>query len=258
MERVVQAKTTDYAFETVVELTADASTGWVFVEWRGDVSGTQNPVQVEVDGAKSVTAVFERRNYPLTVEVEGEGTVSERVVQAKTTDYAFETVVELTAEASTGWVFVEWRGDVSGTQNPVQVEVDGAKSVTAVFKELYPLTVEVEGEGVVSERVVQPKTTDYAFETVVELTAEASTGWVFVEWRGDVSGTQNPVQVEMNDAKSVTAVFKELYPLTVEVEGEGTVSERVVQAKTTDYAFETVVELTADASTGWVFCGVAG
>lgn len=55
-----------------------------------------------MDSDKSVTAMFIKREYPLRVKVRGLGTVDERIVQAKSTDYPYGTVVELTSAASEG------------------------------------------------------------------------------------------------------------------------------------------------------------
>ncbi|MDZ7808783.1 MAG: hypothetical protein U5K71_16985 [Gracilimonas sp.] len=32
-----------------------------FSHWEGNIEGSENPVTIEVDGEKTVTAVFERR-----------------------------------------------------------------------------------------------------------------------------------------------------------------------------------------------------
>jgi hypothetical protein len=44
-------------------------------------------------------------------------------------------VVELTAKPEKNWEFVKWKGDVSSTDNPIQVTVKKPKTVTAVFKQ---------------------------------------------------------------------------------------------------------------------------
>ena len=98
-----------------------------------------------MDSDKSVTANFIKKKYALTTTVEGEGTVTEKVIKAgAATDYNSGTIVELTAVPSGEWLFVEWKGDVTGSENPTQITIDKAKSVTAVFvKKQYPLTVEL-------------------------------------------------------------------------------------------------------------------
>ena len=42
--------------------------------------------------------------------------------------------MELTAEPTGDWEFVEWTGDIISTENPVQITVDEAKTVKAKFK----------------------------------------------------------------------------------------------------------------------------
>jgi hypothetical protein len=41
-----------------VELTANPEEGWEFSHWTGDLTGTNNPEQIIIDGNKIVTAVF--------------------------------------------------------------------------------------------------------------------------------------------------------------------------------------------------------
>tara|TARA_B100000767_G_scaffold125470_1_gene119614 strand:+ start:298 stop:1896 length:1599 start_codon:yes stop_codon:yes gene_type:complete len=86
---------------------------------------------------KTVTANFVKKKYALTTVVEGEGTISEKVIKAgAATDYNSGTVVELTATPSTRWRFKEWAEDLTGTDNPVQITMDKAKTVKAVFESI--------------------------------------------------------------------------------------------------------------------------
>ena len=83
---------------------------------------------------KTVIANFVRKKYPLTIEIVGEGTVTEAIIkQGVTTDYNSGTIVELTADSIDEWEFVEWTGDIISKDNPTQIIVDKPKSITAVF-----------------------------------------------------------------------------------------------------------------------------
>ena len=210
-EVIKQGAATDYNSGTVIKLTAKPAAEWEFVEWKGALTGTTNPQEITMTEAKTVTAVFIKKKYPLTVEVDGQGSVAEKVIKAGlASDYNSGTIVELTANAETGWEFKEWTGDITGTDNPTQITIDAAKTVTAVFiKKKYPLTVEVEGQGSVAEKVIKAgAATDYNSGTIVELTANAETGWEFKEWTGDITGTENPTQITIDAAKTVKAVFE--------------------------------------------------
>jgi hypothetical protein len=135
-EKVIKAGVaTDYNSGTVVELTAVPEGEWLFVEWTGDLTGSENPKEITIDKAKTVTAVFVKKQYPLTIEIEGEGTVSEKVIkQGLATDYNSGTIVELTAEPTGDWEFVEWSGDITSTENPVQITINESKKVKVKFK----------------------------------------------------------------------------------------------------------------------------
>jgi len=135
-EKVIKAGlATDYNSGTVVELTAVPEGEWLFVEWKGDLTGSENPKEITIDKAKTVTAVFVKKQYPLTIEIEGEGTVTEEVIkQGLATDYNSGTIVELTAIPTGDWEFVEWTGDITSTENPAQITIDGPKTVKVKFK----------------------------------------------------------------------------------------------------------------------------
>ena len=205
----VSPSTQQYDEGKTATITATASSEYVFQSWSG-ATGSTNSTSVVMNSDKSVTANFVKKKYALTTAVEGEGTVTEKVIKAgAATDYNSGTIVELTATPSGEWLFVEWKGDLTGSENPTQITIDKAKSVTAVFvKKQYPLTIEIEGEGTVSEKVIKVGlATDYNSGTIVELTAEPTGDWEFVGWTGDITSTENPVQITIDNAKTVKARF---------------------------------------------------
>ena len=125
---------TDYDSGTVVELTANPESEWIFSEWKGDLSGTENPKQITIDRPKEIIAVFVKKKYPLTIDLSGNGSVEEKIIkQGKSNDYNSGTIVELKAIPESGHSFLKWSGDLSGSTNPVQITVDGPKTITAEF-----------------------------------------------------------------------------------------------------------------------------
>src|SRR5690625_7632625 len=88
---------------------------WLIDRWQGDHTGNSNPANITINSDTDVTAIFINREYSLSVNTDGEGSVSARVVPAKTTDYPHGTTVELTANPSEGWEFVAWQGGLCGT-----------------------------------------------------------------------------------------------------------------------------------------------
>lgn len=119
-----------------ISLQASANEGWVFAGWQGDVVSTANPINLSMTQNFTMIGSFEQRMYALTVDVNGEGTVAETVVQQKATDYAEGTVVELEAVPEENWVFARWEGDLSGSDNPAEITVDEPKNIVAAFATL--------------------------------------------------------------------------------------------------------------------------
>ncbi len=240
-----------YDFGTTVTLTATPATGWHFVGWSGDASGSTNPLDVTMDADKSITATFAINTYTLTVGTTGSGAVGKSPDQP---DYDYGTLVTLTATPAAGWHFVNWSGDASGSTNPLGVTMDANKSITANFGiDMHALTVNVTGSGTVGK---SPDQGAYDDGTVVTLTATPATGWHFVGWSGDASGSTNPLDVTMNSDKTITATFAiDTHTLTVATVGSGTVGKAPDQPS---YDYGTLVTLTATPATGWHFVNWSG
>ena len=121
----------------------------MFDRWSGDASGTSSSIDILVDGNKNVTANFVLKKYELSVSIEGEGRVTETIVNTgKGTDYDSGTNVRLEAVPSTGYYFSGWSGDINGTTNPIDINIDRAKTISATFEKLsYELRVLKQGEG---------------------------------------------------------------------------------------------------------------
>lgn len=249
-EEVVEEKSKEYEHGTVVELTANPSEGYRFVEWSGDVENSDNPIQITVDDPKEVTAVFEKKSYPLTVTTEGDGAVSEEVIRQKTTDYEYGAVVELTATPSEGSDFAEWSGDVTGTDNSEEVTVEDTMEVTATFKkQTFTVSTSKTGEG---DLGLDPDEDEYEYDSTVEITATPEEGWEFSEWGDHASGTENPLTVTVTEDLDIIANFDEdfTYSLTTNTSGEGTISKDPDEQ---EYQEDAEVELTAGPDEGWNF-----
>jgi NOL1/NOP2/fmu family ribosome biogenesis protein len=194
--------------ETVV-LSATPSEEYAFFSWSG-VSGTNNTTSIVMDSDKSIVALFVKKQYSLKVSIEGEGQVTEKIIKAGiSTDYNSGTIVELSANPTSEWVFIEWKGDLSGTKNPAQITINEPKNITAVFeKKQYPLNIEIEGEGSVEETIIKAGTPNsYNSGTVVSLKAVPENGWSFLKWSGDVLSFENPIEITVDTSKNIKAEF---------------------------------------------------
>jgi uncharacterized repeat protein (TIGR02543 family) len=201
-----------YASGTKVKLTATASTGYVFKSWSGDASGTNASIEINMDGNKTVTAVFEQKaaeTFTLTVNAGNGGTVTKNPNNGP---YASGTKVTLTAVPSEGYVFKNWSGAVSGTNATVEITMDGNKTVSAVFEQkpanTAVLTVKVVGTGSVAK---SPDKSSYDKGSTITLTAKPSSGVsVFDGWSGGgLSGKDLSATITLNSDITVTATFRD-------------------------------------------------
>src|SRR5205814_6224529 len=123
--------------------------------WSGDASGSDNPLSVTMDAAKSITATFAINTYALDVTTAGSGPVAKSPDHAS---YDHGSSVELTATPAVGYHFVGWSGDASSTTNPLSVTMDAAKSITATFAiNTYVLDVTTVGSGTIGRASCQAR-----------------------------------------------------------------------------------------------------
>ena len=192
-----------------VTLTSEPNEGWMFQEWSGDGSGSSNSLTITMDSDKEIVGNFHRRDYPLTLTTEGEGTVIEEIVSSpKTTDYTYETVVELTSQPDDGWVFYQWSGDLEGRDNPQTIEIEDEKEVTSEFRIIDDLlNIEKSGEGTVD--ITQESFENNPSRNTITLTPNPSDGYKFVEWSdwdGEVN-EDNEIEITLDEEKNVSVKF---------------------------------------------------
>jgi hypothetical protein len=199
-----------YPEGTQVTLTPEPNENWVFKQWEGDVIGNTVPLQVTMTVNKSIIGIFVKRDYPLNLKIEGEGTVDEKIVPNPSgREYPHGTKVELKPIPKEGWVFESWGGDLSGIETPQIITVDKEKNVIVKFKRKdYPLNLTITGEGTVEEKIIStPGGRTYPFQTIVQLTPKAKEGWEFESWGGDLTGKETPKNITVDKEKNVTVKF---------------------------------------------------
>lgn len=204
-----------------VRISATANNDWVFAGWTGDHTGTGNSVVITMDRDKDISALFEIKKFALEIQVDGEGTVSEMIVQQKSADYEVNTVVELTANPAEGWVFTGWDGDLQGDTNPAQLEITEDMVVTAMFaRDYFDVTISLgdgnggHGAGSISIDLVSGNRDGdrFEYESEIRVTIGGTAGnvavWQFSHWEGDFNGSENPIQVSVTSDITATAITK--------------------------------------------------
>ena len=228
----VNPATGPYNYGTVVSVTATPAASSLFTGWSGACTGTGS-CSVTMDTAKSVTATFALKQYLLTMQTVGSGSITANPPGGT---YVHGTFVALTASPAAGFQFTSWSGACSGL-GTCNVLMDAAKGVTATFTATQPaqftLTVNTVGPGSVAAEppavasnsltlAAQPSGVvgKYSVGTLVTVTATAAPGNKFTGWSGSCTGT-GVCSVKMDADKTVTANF------TVASEPPATCDERI-------------------------------
>ena len=217
----VLPSTRQYNDGDTAKLIASPAEGYLFESWTGATGDAQTDLVMDSD--KTVVGNFAKIQFELTVNVSGEGSVSQKIIKAGVaTKYDTGSIVELTATPDEGWEFKEWSGAIVGNNNPQQITIDKAKTVIAIFssKAKYKLSIVNDGQGNVSTSIVKAGSiTEFSGGTIVEVTATPLSGWAFDKWSGALSGTVNPQQVTIDSDKTIIAEYKSLSPIVLDNDG---------------------------------------
>ena len=191
-----------YDYGSVASLVATADENYSFAGWiidGAEVSGGTE-IDVEMTGAKTVTASFTLNQYTLEAIAGTGGTVS----GAGTYDHG--SVASLVATADENYSFNGWiidGAEVSGGTE-IDVEMTGAKTATASFTlNQYELLTPVVTGGAVEGNGT------YDHGSVVNLVAIADEGYHFAGWSingAEVAGGTE-IEVEMTGVVNATASF---------------------------------------------------
>ena len=192
-----------YASTNLVTATAMPATGWSFMYWLGDGSGTNPSLNVSMERDKHIHAVF---GTTLSTTVAGNGSIQ---LSPPGGFYPIGTIVRLTAVPQPGSYFGFWGNAASGSTNPLYFTISApTQTVSSIFAATpagqAALTTLINGRGRVN---VNPRANLYAINQTVTLTPLPDAGEIFLNWSGDGSGTQNPLTVSMTQSKVITANF---------------------------------------------------
>ena len=122
----------DFQSGYVLTFSAIPSENFFFTSWSDGYSEATRSILIESN--VSLTANFEKKKYPLTVNIEGNGEIIEEIINAgRTTDYDTGTTVKLTAVPAEGWEFIGWTGAINSDELEIQLSVNESKEVNAFF-----------------------------------------------------------------------------------------------------------------------------
>jgi uncharacterized repeat protein (TIGR02543 family) len=209
-----------YPAGTIVNITASANAGYHFVNWTGDISTITNTLDataaITINGAYSITANFAANTYDLNITAGDDGSVI-TPGEGTFSNYSEGASVNLVAVPDSGYVFVNWTGDVVSIANvnnaSTTITMNNDYSIQANFTPVtYSLDITAGDGGSVTTPGEGPFD-DYAQGAVVNLVAAPDSGYMFVNWTGNVSTIANvnnaSTNITMNGNYEIQANFTE-------------------------------------------------
>jgi len=211
-----------YEADTAVSLAAEADEHYHFAGWTGDVAAVGNPgaasTNITMYDSYSITADFELDAgwYSLTISTTSGGSVTKP--GQGTFVYQGGIIVDLIAQPDEGYDFVKWTGDVDTIADvdvaQTTITMNSSSSITANFESRHPepvalLLISSTGGGSVTSP--GEGTFPCTLGSMVILMAEASSGYQFDHWSGDVDtiadANNATTTITMDSSYSVRADF---------------------------------------------------
>jgi hypothetical protein len=178
-----------YAAGQRVLFTPTANSGYQFVNWTGDLSGSLRLYPVTVSKNMTVGATFEpvtppTSNYTVTVSPTTGGGIT---VSPNQSTYAAGQRILFTPTADSGYQFVNWTGDLSGSLRLYPVNISKNMTVGAVFQPVTPPTTSYTiftNPGYGGLITLSPSKASYAGGEQVRVTVVPNSGYKLASWTG--------------------------------------------------------------------------
>lgn len=231
---------------TVVTLTATPASSYEIASWGGACTAdkSQSTTTLTMDGTKSCSVVFQKKQHTLGIIVSGSGAVTDGFGKIDSdlgkTSAQFDegTMVTLTATANTAEnaIFNGWGGACSSfnTATTAMVTLDADKSCTASFT-VTPHTLTVNRSPTGGGSIVGTRSTtevincgsdceeaNIASDQTVQLVATANSKFRFDKWSGCSESTNPTITVTMNNDRTCTANFIPTVVVTFAAQTGGT------------------------------------
>jgi hypothetical protein len=223
------------------------------------VDSTTSYTFTNVTSNHTITAYFSINKYALTVNIEGEGSVT-KIPNAATYDHGTE--VKLVPTPNTYWLFDTWSGDTTSTSGDTAfVLMDAAKTVTATFAgdpiwfaEYRTATMEdwataVDAKGKPKAIKCKPDKVTFKFQLTAPAAATGLTVKIGMVSSGSVTdASKSTTYATWTDAKEVTYTGSISEGQVIQIEGTGSKGKYVKPS----YKWETSPKATKGKVTAFI------
>jgi uncharacterized repeat protein (TIGR02543 family) len=204
---------------STIELTASPNPGYVFSGWNGDLVSTENPVSLNMDSDKTVTAQFEPKLVDITLVSEPQGlhflVDGEEVITPHRFSWQENTVHSISADSiideqeNLRWAFTTWN-----PENPraFELQVTDIQQYKAFYHQEYKLSVATENPEM-GQTAILSGMEWYPRDSIATCMAEPALNYSFSHWSGDTVSQSTILTLPMIHAWNVIAHFSNAPPV---------------------------------------------
>ena len=233
-----------YLYLDNVQITADVTAEHsYFMQWSDDNRDITRDIVITAD--LQLTAIFAIDTYMVSVTPND---MTRGMAEASGTKFAYGTPCTVTATAFTGYSFIGWSN--GETANPYTFAVISDMELTALFEEIFTVTVESADTTMGSATVNGDTSVTVINGETVTLTATANPDYHFTQWSDGNTESVRIVTVTANITYTAYfAIDSSFVSIVINDETMGNVTGGG------SYAYGDTATLTATANDGYLFEG---
>jgi len=187
------------------------NTRYVFTGWSGDYTGTGTSGTVTVNGAMTITAVYQQQYY-LSVQAQPQNAPTPQGqgwYNSGSTVSLQNAGQTIGGDGGSRLAFQGWSVDSQGTQSgsSLNVVMDAPHTVTAVYGQQYYLNVQSD-QGVTSGSGWYDSGSTAQIYVSTPVSTSYGVSIVFNGWQGDIQSSSQSTTVVMDGAKNVIATWR--------------------------------------------------
>ncbi|MDG0963749.1 MAG: hypothetical protein P8O23_01695 [Opitutales bacterium] len=205
-----------YPFQQSINLLPNPSTGWSFTNWLGvpDNQKNENPLNILVTEARTVTSVFSRNSYNVSFQSTPHGLTS------GSGTYLFESNITIEAVPNKGYLFSNWEGSINSLIDKTSAKISmQMPSTHLVFNPYFipqenVITTTTEGGGTVTGGGTYLTGTDATFSAIPNnpdsnsLNGYRLSYWEWTTASGiSATSSENPLTLAVDSPLTIKGVF---------------------------------------------------
>lgn len=183
-----------------VTIIQSPATGYHFVNWTGDITGTESTKIFIITKDMSIQQNFEINTCQVNISINGNGSVTGQ----GTYDYGETVTIQQIPEE--GYHLQNWSGDLTGSELVKIFTITRDMNIVQNFEiNTYTVNIIIDGNGSVNKI---PDKSIYEHNEILQIKQIPDTGYKFVNWSGDLNSINDTENINVTSNMNITQQFE--------------------------------------------------